>query len=582
MGPDRSTLVRRGSFFVVLIAVAVDCIRAQDTSTRQDNRGIHENREITGVPRETSHLEAREAAFREADSALKEAVRKHDMPAQVRCALVRARVLQQLGGDQERNAQAKADLDFVRQHGEPAERFTASNNLAVLCLGEGDAAHALAILKEAGPPETTAPPATRALYSYNTGRAQEAVGDVSAAYRDYMDAVQINVSFLPALKAACNALWKMQDRSSAATKLARTLLVKKRPAEAALCVRVGLATAQRASDAEELVGVLIDCYVAGGVTAEQFTTLDGGPTKSRAWSSDSAIAIDSGNVSWSGLRGLPENLDVAHWAKLLEFVYLGSWSIDFRRPPNDLQRVAENKFSKSISSLLQMIADQCARRAGDTGASAGAPPRDQLLMALCRYATAWTLQKVDTDGLLYAAAILQKEAKVVDPNGKMLDELIAAVFHEKGLLYGHASNEEEWRSLMRFHALLGSIFTDKGQFGTDGTDDPSTAFFQLRMADNAAKHLRERDPQLTVPVIHKRLGECYDHSQDKEKAWDAYVRAAEGYAEQGKVRSADSVITRAEKISVRPSAELQKRLDSLKTRLTAKRPTPTTMKSNGP
>ncbi len=163
--------------------------------------------------------------------------------------------------------------------------------------------------------------------------------------------------------------------------------------------------------------------------------------------------------------------------------------------------------------------------------------------ALQRYAMAWGLDPTNSDAVLYVANLLRELPERLDPKGAILEELISALFEEKGEAYLAGDLE----NIVRFHTLLGSIFERRGEWGS--LADPRSALFQWHSALRAQQELvdqQDASALRSVPGLHEKLAAAYRAVGDNARAQEYYAEAAEQFEALGNQAAADRVLAYAD------------------------------------
>lgn len=167
-----------------------------------------------------------------------------------------------------------------------------------------------------------------------------------------------------------------------------------------------------------------------------------------------------------------------------------------------------------LADLLNMLGNDAASRGADR-------------LALQHFAAAWAMSYgvEAAQGLAY----LLLDDRSLDREGKLLDDLVDALFTEKGAAYSGGDDE----LIAQLHALLGFIFERKGMIG-DGSDVRS-AVFQWEMALAALARIDGIPEAERAPPLREKLARAYAERARSEpwlaeQAADYYLEAASGYA----------------------------------------------------
>jgi hypothetical protein len=148
--------------------------------------------------------------------------------------------------------------------------------------------------------------------------------------------------------------------------------------------------------------------------------------------------------------------------------------------------------------------------------------------ALVSYAAAWMIDRTNTDGPVYAAAVLQ-EHRALDANGALLGSLIDQLFQQKGATIGiPVKSPEDLRNLMRLHLVLATIFEREKIWGPRWA--ARSASFQFAHAIALEQELRAADATFAAsPDLYARAARAYEEAKEPGLALEFYTKAAEAY-----------------------------------------------------
>jgi tetratricopeptide (TPR) repeat protein len=184
--------------------------------------------------------------------------------------------------------------------------------------------------------------------------------------------------------------------------------------------------------------------------------------------------------------------------------------------------------------------------------------------ALALYAAAWAMNTANLDAGLYAASLLLEYPEELDPEGRYLRRFISNLFAGKGEAY----IGDDLPNILRFHTILGTIFSNQERWGDSGTVE--SAIFQWENALRASRRLAQqgRTEEAAAPGLHAKLADAYDAVGRRSDAFDSYLRAADEALRIGNDELARGVLlTDIEALSYSPSAEQRQRLEDLRSKI---------------
>ncbi len=239
----------------------------------------------------------------------------------------------------------------------------------------------------------------------------------------------------------------------------------------------------------------------------------------------------------------------------IDRAYKGGWGPVVRggQIPAEFRPLRHPRGSAAFAEFLKMIGDHHAR---GRESGRGDPKR-----ALECYSLAFTLEPENTEAGIYTANVLLNSSETVDPEHRVIDEMIGELFAGKGSAY----LGQDWEAILRFHTVLGQIFEKQGRF----EGGAHSARFQWEHALAAHERLASSDPSRPKiePAIHSGLARTYAKLDRGEDAWKHYLQAAEGFEIRGRKAEGRSMIEGARALRHKPNAEDDERLNRLNLRL---------------
>ena len=404
--------------------------------------------------------------------------------------------------------EAQTLLKDVAVKGTRQQASLAYNELGVMALDgpQPDARRALSQFEQVD--LTAVEEHDRPLIKYNIGRAHETIGDSRAAFEQFAAAP----SFRPAVNGAYRVLLKSDwGTPEDATKLTRALIQQ---GELDLVRPNMWKTAERWKADDRAAGVcagaVVRFYERAAFTPDQFRRME-----RPQWE-----AIESKSRNWDRL------------SKELELVHLGEFGdVLTGRDPHELLPVLTSAESDhELSAMLKTVADSYYWD-------------EHPAEALARYFAAWRLDPGNTDAALYATILLKAHGQNLDQSNKLLSELIRDVCAQDGAAY----DGRDWSNIMRVHVLLAEIFE-----GADPTADHRRVMFHLDKASNAEGMLLRTGQDLKPSAeLRRRLAEACVETDDPQRAAAYFVRAGHLFVEQGRLKEAKDVLSKAEKLGDR-------------------------------
>jgi tetratricopeptide (TPR) repeat protein len=408
--------------------------------------------------------------------------------------------------------------------GTPRQAALARNNLATLHLDRGDAGRATELL--AGLDLDAVPDGERFVYRFNTGRALEAAGDPGEAYGHYLRALDEQPDFVPAAEGAWRAARAGGDPARAAR---RAVEIGDRLLAAGQLAPFDevawTAVAQEA--APDLLALLarrwsVRLPESGRPEDARWARLDAG-SRGNAFSRELVLALrlafSTARFADAASRGHETLLAVSHRLEPWRQVDGGT----------------------ALAGLLVRLAE-ADREAGDDAAALG------------RTFAAWWLDPGHLEAAIACASALRARPEL-DPDGRIQEELTRHLFVAKGRAY----QREDWRTILRLHLLLASIFEEQERWGS--SHEPRSAVFQLEHALRAEEEVLALEPDFTPsPALHGRLADAYRQVGRTDAAFDHYLRAARSLATLERGEDAEAMLATAADLGLPPDAESSARL----------------------
>lgn len=416
-------------------------------------------------------------------------------------------------------------------------RIEALNGLALLRLRQGRSDEAVQLfrtLEEAVVGSSDLDAASRSRFFYNYASAVEHSGQKEKAFALYLKAVGLDPSFRPACDAALRNARAAESQPAVVKRL--TALVELLIAKGDLAAAADYL--QRSLREREIVGAgSYDALITSLV--RYWTAARVGPAGfAKDWK-----PLLSSNTSWltpqAGAR-----------LKLIEQAYEGPLPVlleryegqNFTRDWGSLQESPE---AKAFSDFLRMVGDRYLELLDPKA-------------AFPRYALAFS-STGNLDAGVYLTSLLLNERERVDPSGQLLFELTNQLFGGKGGAYLRG----DWRSILRFHTLLGTIFERQKRWGSSG--DARSAVFQWEHAARALDRLGGAggSPE-PAPGVYAHLGGAYRAVGRKSDALKAYLTSAEQYVSAKRPEQAETLLLRVEELAPAGGAAERDRMETVR------------------
>lgn len=420
------------------------------------------------------------------------------------------------------------------------ERLRAVNDCGVLLLQAGWNDRALDMLNDLDP-ETLraledADDASAAQFLLNAGLALERAGDAAAALDRYLRALERDPRSREALQGVQRRAAELPAARATRTWIAATQRLRegRRLDEAGKALETALALAVEPgvdAAARPLLPEMVRYLVAASVGPEMF--------RERWRPALNRLVEATGDRE---TRSLAEALVLTYERpEQVAFEAGGPWA-----------STHPNLFSRLLLNLGQNLERQAPHQAASF------------------YETAWNLERENFEAVIYLVNLLAEEPAAVDPQGRLLNEVVFELFQAKNQAYQAGELED----IARLHAILGTLYDRQGRWGSP--DEVEGSVFQWRGALRAYEALaRERatpgaEALSPSPVLHARLARAYEGAgaaRWEEEAFRHYSEAAEGYLERAQAEAADVMVERARQARPTPTAAEAERIEALETRI---------------
>jgi len=182
--------------------------------------------------------------------------------------------------------------------------------------------------------------------------------------------------------------------------------------------------------------------------------------------------------------------------------------------------------------------------------------------ALARYSAAFLVNPGNSGAAVDAAALLRDHKDLLDSSHQQFDRLLGGVFIQKGDYY----EKQDWSGILRLHVVLGTVFEAENKWGS--RTEPASAIFQWEHALAAERQLpHSAEKPVTVPVLHMKLANAYEHSGNRAAAQEQYVEATDEFLTQGDRDAASQALGKAKDVFASPSPDLRQKIEILGRRL---------------
>lgn len=396
--------------------------------------------------------------------------------------------------------EASTYLRYAFENGAQREQVVARNNYAAIALQQGRIVEGLATLREGYTVARDLPDdAARARYLFNFAKAVERHGPAESALTLYQEAYQADPRYVRAAEDGIDAAARAMDPPAAAGLLGDLIqngqLVVAQAKFRTLIQQRDLAAEPNFT---EVVEVIYELFPAAQVTPELFAK------------------------QWQGI--LEENRSrLSPGARARLDLVLRAYADGF--PTVFISPEARSRYTPWVgdptdsNAAAQVLArpSQFLTGVGDIYANGG-----KFDHALALYATAWALDTSNLTAGLYAANLLLEYSDRLDPRSRYMDEFIVNLFEGKGKAY----LGDDLPNILRFHTILGTIFSEQERWGDSNT--VRSAIFQWEHALRASERLLRagRTEEGAAPGLFVKLAGAYGAVGRQSDAFDSYLRAA--------------------------------------------------------
>ena len=137
----------------------------------------------------------------------------------------------------------------------------------------------------------------------------------------------------------------------------------------------------------------------------------------------------------------------------------------------------------------------------------------------------------------------------------------SSLFHEKATAY----QEKNAAAIQRMHTVLGTIYTERGEWKPKPGNGYTNATFQLSAALRiAAEREKQEGTVQPLPHLHEWLARSYREQNDLERARREELDAARDYLDLDALSQANASIARAVSESAPPDETINKTADALR------------------
>jgi tetratricopeptide (TPR) repeat protein len=409
--------------------------------------------------------------------------------------------------------EAKKEYEEAVRLGNQSQRVGAQNNLGVLLLRMREPSEAQRVF--AAIDSVPGSLDSRYLFEYNYGQALEATGNLAAALHHYAAAVEQRPSFQAAIDAEGRLL--LHPETNDAEQAIQFLRTLDTTGQIQRLGRYSHSCLERWHDkpkAQDFLATLLRYFVAVALEPSDF--------EKHEWPLLTSLAERS-----PGLLSPAQEVRIAYLSPSLPVAFsvqaFPSWT-----------GAGQNR--SVFSSLLKSIGDYYVR----------VDARN----ALSRYAAAWAMDRQNPEYALDVATLL-RDHRELDSGGMLFNQMVETLFSEKGEGY----RKGDWRSVLRLHTILGTIFEREGKWGP--RDNPRSAYWHWSRAIAAEKQLRAQNAKMPPsPGIHQHYAVTLDHLKQSTAAFGEFLVAAEGFIELGDSKSARAAWSGASDLQTTGGVEL--------------------------
>ena len=383
-------------------------------------------------------------------------------------------------------------------------KLQTANNFGTLLLRQNDPREALKVLQTVEKDYSQQTDQVKqSTYFYNLGRAYEKSGDLTKAKATYQKAAIADPSFSPASRAVNRLLPKVKVDSKSIKETAQWLneLVDKGDLPLAQKTLLSVLSQKEIYSQQGFETVLIPLI-------RYFTATKVGP--------------DRFSQEWH--KKLPPRDKVhkktASVIKEIIGAYTADYEINFQ--PHSGSRYLRATLTAAKDANRMGTVTDFVKMIGDEFQGMKIPEQ-----ALHRYATAWTIDTTNMEAAYAVAYTLLDRGDELAGVGRLLNDFIFQLFELKGAAY-KAPVGQDWENILRFHLVLGTIYSKKGKWGNEY--NPKSAIFQLKHAVKShsllMKQKKVKDPG-PIAGVKFELGNAYEQSGNFRRAGSIYVKAAQ-------------------------------------------------------
>ncbi len=373
-------------------------------------------------------------------------------------------------------------------------KIQAANNYGALLLRKEKPGDALHILKSAEQEYSSIKDnVKKAQYLYNLALAYEKTGDLESAAACYRESSISDPRLLPASQAVLRLLSQLKQEATAARDTSRWLNT--------IIEKGNLEIAERS-----LKSILSD---KDWYTKELRYVLE----SFVKYLSTARVGIEKFNDEWITI--IPESTesltDIHGIIDDINSIYNDNLPVEFE------PRYADERYRKLLRSLGIKNASVFIKMTGDDYLKL-----KDMKKALSRFAMAWSLDNGYSDAAFSIANILLNNFDRTEEANTLLNRFMTEVYKAKGIAY----LGDDWDYILRFHMVLGAIYTKLERWESDYRYD--NAVFQYEHALKAYRKLgnsKTREEIGPVAGIQAALARAYEGAGNKSGAVNTYLEA---------------------------------------------------------
>lgn len=383
-------------------------------------------------------------------------------------------------------------------------RLLTTNNYGALLLRQKNPKEALRVLKSVEKEYSKTPdPVKKSTYYYNLGRAYETSGDPIRARASYQSSALADPAFSPASRAVNRLLTRIEASTTFFRETAEWLTAMVERGDLPLSEKTLLSVLSQKAwytrDGFEILLIPFICYL---------TEVKIGPER---FSMDWADKLP------------PEDLAAKKTTAVVREIisaYTKNHEINFRpgsSSPSFIATLGAAKHAGQVKRVTRFV-----KMIGDQYKAMGMPQK-----ALQRFAAAWTMDTSNMEAAYAIAYTLLDSSADLPGMDNLLDSFTFQLFELKGAAY-RAPLGQDWENILRFHLVLGTIYSRKGIWGN--RYDARSAIFQLEHAVKSHSRLtNQKKGKDAGPIagVQVELGNAYKETGDYGQAGSIYVTAAQ-------------------------------------------------------